>query len=209
MASMGRSDHRAYDYNYNTSIFEYWSNKPFEMLIAGPDDINTLKLKTETINNTIKQYMPRKDLKRPENIKFKHFPVDVLKMKRYQGLSILKLDPKEIKEKLISPDFDFKGAMGLDCAFYSKTEDLSVLNSVLHPLLFDTRLLSEEELNLFIKTHALPFSTSSFSYASIQSKNAALYLTEGGEDGNGVNEDDEDVDDIDIARESGGGDDVK
>ena len=178
LASMGRSDFHAYNYDYNTSIFEYWSNKPFELLICGPDPINTLKLKTETINSAIKQNMPRNDIKRPENIKFKHFPVDVLKMKKFQGFHIRKVDPKAIKTKLLSTDFDSKEAYGFDCAFSSDHEDLSVLNSVLHPLLFDSRLMNEDEMNRFIQTHALPFSSAYFSEAAIQIKNAASYLTD-------------------------------
>lgn len=178
LVSMGRSDFHAYDYNYNTEIFEYWSNKPFELLICGPEPIESLKLKTETINKAIEQNMPRKDIKRPENIKFKHIPVDVLKMKKFQGLTIQKIDTKTVKEKILSKDFDTKGALGFDCSFNSKQEDLSVLNSILHPLLFVSRVLNEEELNKFIQTHALPFSSALFSEASIQLKNAALYLTQ-------------------------------
>lgn len=174
--SMGRSDFHAYDYNYNTDIFEYWSNKPFGLLIVGPEPLDKLKLKSDTINNLIKQYMPREDIKRPENIKFKNIPIDVLKMKKIQGISIAKVDSEKIKKDLLSKDFDGNFVYGLDCSLCSKNEDLSSLNSVLHPLLFNARLMNNEDLNKFINTHVLPFSALMFSNAPIQLKNTALYL---------------------------------
>lgn len=186
LASMGRSDLHAYNYSYNTEIFEYWSNKPFQLLISGPESIDKLKLKNETINKYIRKHMPRKDIKRPENIKFKHFPVDVLKMKKLQGFKISKVESNHIKSKLIESDFEGNEVFGLDCSFSCKFEDLSSFNSILHPLLFNNKLLTDDEMNKFFKNHVIPYSSLSFGDASLQLKNAVLYLKEK-----------EDLDDID------------
>lgn len=183
LASMGRSDLHAYNYSYNTEIFEYWSNKPFELLIVGPTEMKSLKLNSETINGYIRKYMPRKDIKRPDNIKFKYFPVDVLKMKKMQGFQITKIDSNDIKNKMLESDFDGESVYGLDCSFSCKYEDLSIFNSVLHPLLFNNKLMSDEELNKFLQNHVLPFSSLMFGEAPIQIKNASLYL-KGKEDEN-------------------------
>lgn len=176
LASMGRSDLHAYNYAYNTEIFEYWSNKPFELLVCGPAEISKLKLNSETINKHISENMPRNDIKKPKNITFKRYPMDVLKMKKLQGFRILKVDPMEIKEKILASDFEDKVVYGYDCAFSSKFEDLSAFNSILHPLLFNNKTLTDDELSNFIKNHVIPFSVMMFSEASIQIKHAALYL---------------------------------
>ena len=190
LSAMGRSDLHAYTYSYNTNIFEYWSNKPFEFLITGPEPYEKLKLKFDVVNNYIKKFMPRKDVVRPKNITFKNIPLDVLKMKKLQGFRINKVDSNEIKQKILQPDFDDKLVYGFDCSFECKFEDLSPYNSILHALLYNNRMFTDEELNHFLSNHVIPFSARLFNSASLQIKNAAKYLKEE-KDNEQIEEDDD------------------
>ena len=178
LTNMGRSDLHAYNYDYDTNIFEYWSNKPFELLIAGPLPYIELKLNKNTIENVIGKYLPREDIVRPPNIVFKHIPMDVLKVKKMSGLRIRKMNKEEIKNKLLSSKLDLNVLYGLDCTFVSENEYLGVYNNILHPLLFNGSMFTEEELNTFAKKHVIPFSTVMFEQTSLYTKMALQYLDE-------------------------------
>lgn len=175
LTSMGRSDLHAYDLKYNTDIFDYWSNKPFNILLAGPDDFN--EINEDKLNVLVKKYSLRNDIKRPENIKFKNIPMDVLKMKKFTGFYILKDDVENIKNRFLKNDFESNSFFGIDCVMSCKSEDLSVYNSVLHPLLYLNKYFTDEELNDYVKRHVIPFSSKLFSNASVQLKNAGNYLS--------------------------------
>lgn len=165
LITMGRSDYKAYDFKYDTNIFTYWSNRPYELLIVSPKKIK-LNLKTTKTHN----------IKRPNNITFNMMPLDVMKMKKLQGFSIKKASSKDVKQLIAKPDAEY--TCGLDCTFSADNEDLSVYTSVLHPLLYCNILFSNEELKQFIKTRILPWSCKLYADASITKPYVSLWLNE-------------------------------
>lgn len=165
LATMGRSDYKAYDYQYNQDIFRYWSNKPYQLLIISPKKI-TLSTKTSKPLH----------VERPENVQFKHLPLDVMKIKHYQGLNICKATTEEVKRLITSPESD--GTCGLDCIFICDNEDLSAYTSVLHPLLYCNKLFTDKELNTFIDNRVLPWTCKLYSEASITKPYLSQWLNE-------------------------------
>lgn len=182
MANMARSDLHAYDYAYNTDIFEYWSNRPFELLLVGPACMDKLTLNHNAIEEVIQKYPRRKDIVRPPNIKFSRIPIDVLKTKKIQGFKILRMDTDEVKRLILDPPTKINAILGYDCSFSCKFEDLSELNTLLHPLLFDGNLFTEEELKTFITKHIMPISCLSLSSAPLSVKHVTEYIAGGGEE---------------------------
>ena len=182
MANMARSDLHAYNYAYNTDIFEYWSNRPFELLLVGPASMDELSLNHSAIEDVIQKYPRRKDIKRPPNIKFRRIPIDVLKTKKIQGFKILRADTADIKRMILNPSSNTDSILGYDCVFTCKFENLSGLNTLLHPLLFDGNLFTEAELKAFILTHIVPLSCLSLASAPLSVKHVTEYIAGGGED---------------------------
>lgn len=175
LTSMGRSDLHAYDVKYDTKIFDYWSNKPFELLLSGPSEFK--EISADKLNAMIAKH-PLRKVPRPENVKFKNIPMDVLKMKKLTGYYILKVETDKIKEQFLKKDFDTNSFFGVDCSMTSKSEDLSMYNSVLHPLLYINKYFTDEELESYVKNHVVPFSATMFSSASAQLKNAGVYASD-------------------------------
>lgn len=172
LTTMGRSDYKAYNLNYNTEIFKYWSNKPFNITITTPVDI---KINDTQLNKLNVKY-PMHNVIRPENPTFKHFPIDVLRVKSNTGQHIVKLDTNNIKEKLTFEDDECISLFGIDCEMLTIKEDLSVYNSVLHPLVFLNQFYTEDELTNYLKTNVIPFSSKFFSEASLNYKYASNYI---------------------------------
>ena len=176
MTSLARSDVHAYDFNYNTQIFQYWSNKPFNVLIAGPDGINTLKLNHETINAFIGEH-PIRQIQRPKNIVVHSLPFETLRTKKLQGYHILKADPKLIHDELLkSTDTSTRWLYGVDAKIVSNVEDLSTYNTIIHPLVFMSNKYTEDELRTFVETNVIPYSCCFFDSCSLKPKYAGKYL---------------------------------
>lgn len=167
LASMGRSDLHAYTNNYDRKIFEYWSNKPFEFLLTcplGSDIIDFVQ-----IESMIKKY-PIRPVKRPENVKLKYYPFEVMLTKTFNKTCILKTSINHIKKAIMKPRLKTKVFFGVDCYMIQNgtdDDDLSVFNSVLMPLLFINRSFSDEELKLFIKSHISACNSASMSSQSL------------------------------------------
>lgn len=172
LTSMGRSDHKAYDLKYNRKIFEYWSNKKYNILISSPEDI---KINVENLERLGEKYKLR-SVQRPKNPVFKHFPIDVLRVKNITGERIRKMLTKEIISNIVEGLDSNAGLYGVDCEMKNNIEDLSVWNSVLHPLLYLNEYMTEDELNTYVKNNVVPFSAKFFSEASINLKFGAEYM---------------------------------
>lgn len=175
LASLCRSDYHAYDYNYNTNIFEYWSNRPFDLLITGPDVVDKLCLNAETINLFISIH-PIRNVPKPKDVVFRSLPLDTIKMKLIHQYRVVKANQAEIHDFMINPRNGNKALFGLDCKIISDAEDLNPYNSVLHMLCYINKSFSDEELNNFIKHSIIPFSATFFSETSLNSKFAGDYL---------------------------------
>lgn len=175
LVSMGRSDFKAYNNNYDLNIFRYWANKPFNILLVSNVEIKDLN--REHLNDIVRKY-PLNKIERPPNIKFKHIPIDVLKMKQLTGYYILKQNYEEVKRLFMEQNFDTKSFYGIDCILTTDKEDLSVYNSILHPLLFLNKYYHEDELQDFVKTHVIPYSARFYNITNVQLKHVSSYINE-------------------------------
>ena len=177
LSSLCRSDFHAYDYQYNTKIFEYWSQRPFDILISGPLPISKLQMNAATINAFISKHSPR-NVPRPPNIKYKTLPFDVLRMKVIHQFRVASATTEEIKNALLFPSCENKALYGIDSKIISDNEDLTPYNSILHVLCYMNKLFTDEELTKFLKRFIIPFSGTFFSETSLSSKFAGDYLFE-------------------------------
>ena len=176
LTSLARSDIHAYDFNYNTQIFQYWSNKPFNVLIVGPDNIDTLKLNHDTVNAFIKLHPIRK-IERPKNIVVRSLPFETLRTKKLQGYHILKADTETIHDELLKPsDTSTRCLYGIDAKIISTVEDLSAYNTIVHPLVFMLDMYTEKELQEFVRTNVIPYSCCFFDSCALKPKYAGKYL---------------------------------
>ena len=150
LSRSARSDLSAYDYKYNVEVFMFWSNKPFTMLIVGPASIEELKLNRENINNSIRDFMPM-TVERKANIKVKFLPIESLRQRYMLGYYSIKLDSEEVKKRILNEELHENTIYGIDCYMMNRHEDLSSGNSVLHPLLFLNKWLTDEELKHYIR----------------------------------------------------------
>jgi len=175
LSSLCRSDLHAYDFKYNTQIFEYWSQRPFDLLIAGPDSLDKLYMNKKTINSFIQLHPPRK-VNKPQNVIYKTLPLDTIKMKQLKQFHVLAADGQEIKNYLLRPNPANKSLYGIDSKIMSDSENLDVYNSVLHVFCYANKMFSEEELQRFTTYSVIPFSCVFFSDTSLSSNYAGDYL---------------------------------
>lgn len=175
LSSLCRSDLHAYDFQYNTKIFEYWSQRPFDLLIAGPDNLEKLYMNKQTIDNFIKLHQPRK-IAKPQNVIYKTLPLDTIKMKQLKQFRILAADKQEIKNYLLRPNPANRCLYGIDSKIISDNENLDGYNSVLHVLCYANKMFSEEELQRFTTYSVIPFSCLFFSDTSLSANFAGDYL---------------------------------
>ena len=185
LSSLCRSDLHAYNFTYNTKIFEYWSMRPFNLLIVGPDSLERLYMNKQTIDQYIRKHMPRK-INKPKNIVFKTLPLDILKMKSINQYHVVKASKEEIHDYLLLARSDNKCLFGLDSKIVSEVENLDPYNSILHVFCFGNDLFNEDELKDFANRSIIPFSATFFSETSLNSKFAGDYLID-------VNMDDEEL----------------
>ena len=175
LSSLCRSDFHAYDFKYNTKIFEYWSQRPFDLLISGPDSLNKLFMNESTINKFISLHPSRK-IQKPGNVVYKTLPLDTIKMKELHQFRVIGADKDEIKSRLLNPTSENKALYGIDSKIISDVENLDGYNSVLHMLCYGNRLFTDDELNQFVQKSVIPFSCTFFSDTSLNSKFAGDYL---------------------------------
>lgn len=92
---MGRSDIKAFLEGYNTDIFKYWSNKPFDIIISGCMHSLDKVLKLDIIEENIKAYCLH-NISRPSTMVFNNIPIDVIRSKEVTQMLILKESSKNI-----------------------------------------------------------------------------------------------------------------
>ena len=152
LTMFGRSDFKAYTKSYDLKIFEYWSNKPFSILVISPKKVS---IDENKLNELCKKY-PLRKIEKPRNPTFKNIPSDILIVKSIEKCYNLKCDTKDIVKRFMENDFDEHCYFGIDCACYRLNEKLNSLNCVLYPLLFLNRYISEKDVERFIKSHIFP-----------------------------------------------------
>lgn len=111
LSNFGRSDPSAFDLEYKTSVFKYYSSLPFQIILLTPERLDvTYKM---TVVPIVKPVTPT----------FKYMPLSVLRSRPDRNYSILKLSEK-----------NDKCAIGIDCCAKPLSEDLdlSFLNTVLN-----------------------------------------------------------------------------
>ena len=158
LSSFGRSDPSAYsgDLDKIINIFRYWSNKPFNMLIS-TNDTNFLDdySKMKSIVDSFSKRFPLEEVIEPEEVKIDFLPLDVLKIKNQLKSRVDKANPRDIYKIIMGKsNEDEKGLIGIDNLYISDEEDLSVYNSILHPMLFLN--YNEEDIMKLLKTNPFP-----------------------------------------------------
>ena len=181
LSKLCRSDYHAYDYRYNTDIFEYWSNKPLDILISGPVSLDYLHMNVDVINDYIKLH-PIRQVEKPKNIIYHTLPLDAIKMKKLNGYRVVACKADEIRESLLHMDPANKSLYGLDNKMISEDEDLNSYNIILHVLVYNNKLFSDSELAKFVHTTIIPFSCAFFNDTSLCSKFAGDFLFDPAED---------------------------
>jgi hypothetical protein len=150
--TIGRTDPKGFNYQYNTNIFHYWANRPFNILLTTPKDL-PLRLKS----------FKSVPVRRPPNLTFDRMPLDVLKAKCNSKLCIqraaLKSNIKEVLEDSLT-----NSLYGINCkmGFIDATskDELRIYNSILFPLLFLVRYIPPEKVKEYISSHYIPLSAS-------------------------------------------------
>lgn len=138
-------------------IFNYWSNRPFNALICSNDLtlMENMNKSMNIINNFIKRH-PLNKVDIPKEIKIDFLPLDILKKKKYDRIKVTKLTPEEVHEIIMKgpTDDDQRGLIGIDNIYVSDIEDLGVMNTLLHPMLFLN--YSVEDVLKILNTNPFP-----------------------------------------------------
>lgn len=109
-----RSSGNAFNIDYNTKIFEYWSNQPFKITIIHPYskfNINDMGIDKLSIQHSIRA------IERPPTPKFKYYPYYLTMIANYQKCFTRHVSNDEIKEifrKYIFEDKITSGEFGVD-----------------------------------------------------------------------------------------------
>jgi hypothetical protein len=155
--TVGRTDQKGYNYEYNTDIFLYWANQPFNIFLVSKTDHDIAK------TNVLK----RNIVHRPPNIKFSRMPLDVIKAKTIQKTQITKIKTNDIIDQVFS--HDLKNVLyGLNCSLYSDREDMIKYNNILLPLLFLSRFVSIEKIKEYISKNIIPINPTLFGIIPVQ-----------------------------------------
>lgn len=171
LSRLGRSDQQAYTGEYAPDLFAYWSSLPMNILVItnSPMDINIDK-----INEFYKQH--HKDAKQPEKAIFEYFPVEVHAIHRINSQHTFKT-PIEKNVKKIYSNKNSKAFFGIDnkTVIYTneqevmegkdkklKKEDLSYIQTPLHPLLFMAKYADDKTVKKYINESVLPMSAGAF-----------------------------------------------
>ena len=156
---MSRSDFHAYQNGYNTNVFHYWSNKPFNILCVVGNK-NELFLTKKKLDEITKKY-PIEKVQIPKSLTFKNIPVETLITKMAQHYRLEKVSELKNIQHIYNNNLDKNTLYGIDCALHIDVEDdagTSDGNNMLYALLLYNRHLKEESLQKYCDTHVLPYS---------------------------------------------------
>ena len=115
-SNMAKTD-PASQHKYNSKILEYFSNKPFEIIVYTPNETKAKEISESIINSDLNKSNT------PTTLKYDYYPIHVCRDKLERKYLILKSNPKITNE-----------IKGIDCYIKSE-ENLSELNTILMQLL--------------------------------------------------------------------------
>ena len=155
---MARSDLHAYTDGYDINVFQYWSNKPFNVLctVTSKNELFATKEKLEKYS----KMFPLRKIPRPPNIKYDQIPIEVLITKAAQRYKITKSTVTNNAMHILTKNIEKDTLYGIDCKIHVKDseEKLEESNSVLHAFLFYNKVVDEKVLNDYCKKNVLPYS---------------------------------------------------
>lgn len=152
-ANMAKTDPSS-QYKYNSKILEYFSNKPFEIIIYSPNET-----KAKEITQSIINYSSNNTIV-PKSLQYDYYPIHVCRDKLERRYLILKTN-NETKDEI----------KGIDCYIKSE-ENLSELKTILMQL-----LLSEgKDLKQILLKTPIPNSNLNFGSATCYNDNIMSYF---------------------------------
>lgn len=143
---------------YNVKILQYYSNKPFEIIMYSPKITNAKKICEEAFDKI--EVKENSNNKTPKKIKFDYYPLHVLRDKKDRNYLVLK-KKGEVKD----------GVMGVDNYIQSKSE-INELNTTLLKVL----LKGNTELKKCLITEPTPFSNLNINYTSTALSDVSGYF---------------------------------
>jgi hypothetical protein len=152
LACIGRPDVKAYSFAYDTRIFRYWSNQPFDILICTSEIGYTLK--HDAIERGIHAHPRDMTIVRPPDIRFTIPVYDALK---YHGLTkeyILRVDAAYIRKHALAGDL--RRFYGLDCMMISGLQNIGEYMSLLYPLLYNWKIYEDVAEEMLRTEYILP-----------------------------------------------------
>ena len=161
-ANMAKTDPKS-QHQYNSKILEYYSNKPFEIIVYCPCETDAKKISETIVTSNIT------NVKSPNKLKFNYYPLHVCRDKTNRKYLILQKESgvnPEVNSKTNNPTIE-----GVDC-YIKCEENLSELNTILMQLLLKE---GQELKDVLVKTPT-PNSNLNFGSASCYNDNITSYF---------------------------------
>ncbi len=169
-STYGRSDQSAYKKGYNANIFSYWSSKPFNILLVSSSKV---KFNYDKLNRYISECA--KQQKRPPDFKFDYYPIECALHHSMTREHIYKKDTKKIVKNILK-DKITNSLYGIDNRLVIDGEDISDATTWLHPLLFLSRHITNEEMNNYVSSKPLPLNAVDYDEQPLMKLNALAYI---------------------------------
>ena len=140
---------------YNTQILQYYSNKPFEIIVYSPKITNAKKICEQYFNNS-------EELQKitPKKIKFDYYPLHVLRDKKDRNYLVLHINKKMEN-----------GVTGIDNYIHSDS-DINELNTTLLKILLKDGI----DLKSCLINEPTPFSNLNINYTSTSLSDVSGYF---------------------------------
>lgn len=178
MIDFGRSDLHAYTNGYDSNIFSYWSNKPFDVIVTGqnikPDIIDLTKINKYALKH------PINNVPKPNIVHYNTIPIDVLMNKEFSATIVKKCDKEYIKDLFShsyknteqnTQEFLNNGLIdygpygylyGMDCKIISLRESMASYNTYMMPIVFYNKMYTPQELEHVLNATNVPVSANNY-----------------------------------------------
>lgn len=153
---MARADPHAYEHGYNTDVFHYWSNRPFNILcvVTSPEE----EFATRTKLNNISKMYPLIKVARPPNRMYRHAPIEAFITKMVAGYKTIKTSPVDNAKRVLSKRLESNTIYGVDCKIHISAQGAEDGNTCLSALLFYNRYIDENTLERYCNKNIMPYS---------------------------------------------------
>lgn len=175
---MARSDLHAYEGAYNTDIFWYWSNRPFNILVV-VDDIKHIDEVLSKMDAICSAH-PLQTVPRPPNHKFKNIPVESLLTKMVQTYRIERADSFDNAKHVFNNKIENGTIYGVDCKLIVEDNDEAVERNVivLHAVLLYNRIVKVDALKKYCNARILPYTCTDYASSLSAQYSITKYLNE-------------------------------